>query len=73
LGDPVADEILRALLQAGSAGMTRTAIRDLFGRHRSGERIGMALTLLLTKGKARMGEKVTGGRHAETWFAVKEQ
>ena len=73
LGDPVADEILRALLQAGSAGMTRTAIRDLFGRHRSGERISMALTLLLPKGKARMGEKVTGGRHAETWFAVKEQ
>jgi len=70
LGDPVADEIMRALVQAGSAGMTRTAIRDLFGRHRSGERIGMALSLLITKGRARMEEKTTGGRPSETWFAV---
>jgi hypothetical protein len=70
LGDPIADEIMRALLQAGSAGMTRTAIRDLFGRHRSGERIGMALSLLLTKGRARMEEKMTRGRPSETWFAV---
>jgi Protein of unknown function (DUF3987) len=70
LGDPVADEIMRALLQAGSAGMTRTAIRDLFGRHRSGERIGMALSLLMTQGRARMEEKMTGGRPSETWFAV---
>jgi hypothetical protein len=69
LGDPVADEIMRALVQAGSAGMTRTAIRDLFGRHRSGERIGMALSLLITNGRARM-EKTTAGRPSETWFAV---
>ena len=73
LGDPVADEILRALLQAGSAGMTRTAIRDLFGRHRSGDRIGIALALLITKGRARMEQKVTGGRPSETWFAAKGQ
>jgi Protein of unknown function (DUF3987) len=71
LGDPIADEIMRALLQAGSAGMTRTAIRDLFGRHRSGERIGMALSLLMTKGRARVEEKMTRGRPSETWFAVK--
>jgi hypothetical protein len=70
LGDPVADEIMRALVQAGSAGMTRTAIRDLFGRHRSGERIGMALSLLITNGRARMEEKTTAGRPSETWFAV---
>jgi hypothetical protein len=70
LGDPIADEIMRALLQAGSAGMTRTAIRDLFGRHRSGERIGMALSLLMTKGRARVEEKMTRGRPSETWFAV---
>jgi hypothetical protein len=68
LGDPVADEILRALRQAG-AGMTRTAVRDLFGRHRSGERIGAALTLLVMKGRARMESANTGGRPVETWFA----
>jgi Bifunctional DNA primase/polymerase, N-terminal len=71
LGDPVADEIQQALRQAGSAGMTRTAIRDLFGRNRSGDRIGTALALLMSKGRARAEMTVTtGGRPAETWFAV---
>ena len=41
-----ADEILRALQQAGEDGMARTALRDLFGRHKSADRIGAALTLL---------------------------
>jgi hypothetical protein len=70
LGDPVADEIERALQHAGAEGMTRTAIRDLFGRNRSGDRIGAALYLLRMKGRARM-EAATGrgGRPAETWFA----
>ncbi len=54
LGDPVADEIMRALQHAGPEGMTRTAIRDLFGRNRSGDRIGVALALLATRGRARM-------------------
>jgi hypothetical protein len=70
LGDPVADEIQQALRQAGSAGMTRTAIRDLFGRNRSGDRIGTALALLMSKGRARTEMTVTTGRPAETWFAV---
>jgi hypothetical protein len=70
LGDPMADEILRALQQAGNAGMTRTAIRDLFGRHRSTNRIGQALALLATSGRARAETRITGGRAAEIWFAV---
>ena len=71
LGDPVADEIRQALRQAGGAGMTRTAIRDLFGRNRSSDRIGAALALLMSKGRARTEMTVTtGGRPAETWFAV---
>jgi hypothetical protein len=73
LGDPVADEILLALRQAGSAGMTRTAIRDLFGRHRSGDRIGAALALLTTRGWARMTMQATPGRPSETWFATEMQ
>lgn len=72
LGDPVADEILRALRQAGSDGMTRTAIRDLFGRHKSADRMGAALALLTTKDRARMEPRVSGGRPVETWFAVAE-
>jgi hypothetical protein len=72
LGDPIADEILRALQQAGSDGMTRTAIRDLFGRHKSADRIGAALTLLMTRGRARPEPRDSGGRPVETWFAVAE-
>ena len=52
LGDAVADDILRALQLAGSAGLTRTAIRDLLGRHQSADRIGAALALLLNKNLA---------------------
>ena len=70
LGDPIADEIMWALQQAGSDGMSRTAIRDLFGRNRSGDRIGAALGLLATSRRARMQMRETGGRSAEFWFAV---
>ena len=70
LGDPVADEIERAIRQVGAVGMTRTAIRDLFGRNRSGDRIGAALQLLVTKGRARFETSRTTGRPAETWFAI---
>ena len=69
LGDPVADEILRALQQACNDGMTRTAISNLFGRHKSGDRLGAALALLTTRGRARMEMKESGGRPVETWFA----
>jgi hypothetical protein len=42
LGDPVTDEILRALRKAGETGMTRTEIRDLFGRNATATRIRLA-------------------------------
>jgi hypothetical protein len=45
IGDPVADEILRAL-QNAPQGMTRTEISNLFGRHQSSSRIGAALQML---------------------------
>lgn len=73
LGDPVADEIARALQRAGPEGMTRTAIRDLFGRHRSAERIGAALALLMTRGRAKPESRATGGRPVEVWFATRVQ
>jgi len=69
LGDQVADEILRALRAAGAAGMTRTAIRDLFGRNQSAEQISAALDLLerrrLAVRDTRPGP--AGGRPAEVW------
>jgi hypothetical protein len=70
LGDPLADEIQLALRQAGANGKTRTDIRNLFGRHETGDRIAASLELLKTHGRARAEEKPTGGRPAETWFAV---
>jgi len=72
LGNPVADEILQALQRAGDAGMSRTELRDLFGRHRSAERIGGALMMLTTSGKARFETRSdTGGRPVEMWFAAR--
>jgi hypothetical protein len=72
LGDPVADEILIALKNAGARGMSRTAIRDLFGRNKSGDRIGAALKLLVTRGRARFESRSTGGRPMEVWFTSAE-
>jgi hypothetical protein len=67
-GDPEADAILDALRVAGSAGLTRTGIRDLFQRNKSAERINQALSLLLRMGKARWTSQETGGRPTERWF-----
>ena len=67
LGDPVADEIIRALRGAPD-GLTRTQIRDMFGRHRSGQ-ASRALGNLLELGLAYSKPEETGGRSAERWFA----
>jgi hypothetical protein len=70
LGDNVADDILRALQHAGREGMTRTAIRDLFGRHQSADRIGAALALLASGGRAKMETRQSAGRPTEIWIAM---
>jgi hypothetical protein len=69
LGDPVADELLRALRAAGSQGMTRTDIRDLFKRHKGAEQINRVLVKLLDYGSIRREPCETAGRTAERWFA----
>jgi Protein of unknown function (DUF3987) len=70
LGDPVVDDILRALRQSTSSGMTRTEIYNLFARHRTSDQIGAALLLLRTKNRVRSETKETSGRPSEVWFAV---
>jgi hypothetical protein len=67
LGDPVADELLR-LLRAAPEGLTRTAVRDQFGRHGS-HQIGRALASLGALGLVECRPEATGGRPAERWFA----
>ncbi len=69
LGDPVADDILRAL-QNAPEGLNRTDLQNLLGRHQSSNRIGQALALLLKYHRARVEQEQTGGRPLERWFAV---
>lgn len=68
VGDPVADDLLRAIRSSGANGMTRTEMRDLFKRNRSGAEIGTALELLSRLGHIHSRQvDDTGGRPAEVW------
>jgi len=69
-GDPVADDIMEALRAVGAEGISRTQIRDLFGRHKSADRINRALGELLKLGSVRKEDVPTGGRPIEKWYAV---
>lgn len=69
LGDPVADELARALRQSPD-GLTKTEIASLFGRHRRGPEIGRALGLLLEQGLATFTKEATDGRPVERWRAT---
>ncbi len=70
LGDPTADETIRALRAAGLGGMTRTEIRDFFGRNKSEREIGRALQVLQGLGMAFFTRNETKGRPEERWFAT---
>jgi len=69
LGDPVADEIVRALAQVGDQGLTRTEISRALGNHRSGVQLGRALDLLVQLNRAHCKTVETNGRPAEVWYA----
>jgi hypothetical protein len=69
-GNPLADELLQALRRAGPAGMARTAIHGLFGRHRSSDRIQAALRFLQRQDKVEPRQVETGGRPSEIWVAL---
>ncbi|PLS85070.1 MAG: hypothetical protein CYG60_14545, partial [Actinobacteria bacterium] len=69
-GDPVADRLYAALKEAGEEGMTRTEIRDLFGRNQGAEKVERALALLQSYGLVRSQSEKTGGRPSESWFVT---
>jgi hypothetical protein len=72
LGAAVADAIMLRLRQAGEAGLSRTAIRDAFGRNLKG--LGAVLEQLQCEGRATretMSAGRSGGRPPEVWRAVK--
>ena len=71
-GNPVADELLRALLGAGDDGLSRTDIRDMFGRNRSAGAIDNALQMLLRAQRVRTFQVSTNGRPREMWAALKD-
>jgi phage/plasmid primase-like uncharacterized protein len=68
LGDPVADEIYRAL-KVASDGLTRTEISNLFKRNKKAETIGPALEALTRAKLARSIQQQTDGRPVEVWRA----
>jgi len=71
LGDPVADALLVALRQQPD-GMTRTQVRDYFGRHARSADLDRALGLLREHGLVTCQSVGTGGRPAERWFATQD-
>jgi hypothetical protein len=68
LGDAVADEILRAL-RANPGGLTRSQVRDLFGRNKTESQIDRAVAILLNHHLIEMRTDATGGRPAQRLVA----
>jgi hypothetical protein len=68
LGDPMADDIRRALAEHPD-GLTRSELRDLFSRNRTRADIGRALDLLAGAGLARSHIRRDRGRPIERWTA----
>jgi uncharacterized protein DUF3987 len=68
-GDPVADQLLRQLRVAGTAGMTKTQISALFGRNRPAVAIDSAIALLDQLRLITGRETPTAGRPATVWVA----
>ncbi len=69
LGDPTADELLRALSETPE-GLTRTEIHKMFGRHKPTAEIDRALAVLAEHGLALARIESTSGRPAERWTKV---
>ena len=67
-GDPLAEQIHTALLNSKS-GLTRTQLRDLLQRNRSGAQVEQALAVLTRSGRAHCEQIQTAGRPAELWHA----
>jgi len=68
LGDPLVDEIYRALLEEPD-GLTRSQLRDLFSRNRRSKDIGQALDRLAATGRIHAERLHQRGRPAELWRA----
>jgi len=69
LGDPAADETLKALEGAGPEGMTKTELHNHFGRNRAASELARALSLLEAQGIIRREKCLSpGGRSVERFI-----
>jgi hypothetical protein len=71
IGDAGADKVLEEL-KAREEGMTRTEIRDLFGRNRSGEELDRIMEVLAEAGRIRVTKHRENGskKPVERWHAA---
>jgi hypothetical protein len=71
IGDPDADKVLETLKECAD-GLTRTEVRDLFGRNRSGEELDRILKVLADAGRVRVTRHREGGskKPVERWHAA---
>ena len=71
VGEAFTDEVLRVLRSAGSSGMSRIDLYQIFIGHRSKDKIRTALIRLLAAGKVRREQRPgSRGLAGEMWFAV---
>jgi len=61
---------LAALRAAGERRLTRTEIREHFGRHKPADEINRALGVLIEYGSVRPAKEESGGRPTERFFAL---
>jgi hypothetical protein len=69
LGDPLADELLK-LIRNAHEGVTRTEIRDFFGRHKSHQDIDRGLAMLQETKFIERRREATGGRPKDVFTAI---
>jgi hypothetical protein len=69
LGDPVADEVLRAL-RVSPDGCSRWDLSNLFSRHKPAEDLDRALAILVERGLIRFAREETSGRTVTRYWAL---
>jgi hypothetical protein len=73
LGDPDAETVIAALEDAWPDPLTRSDVRDLFGRHRTANDIDLALERLLAADRITVGQEASGGRPTTLIRLVRQQ
>lgn len=70
LGNPVAERVLKLLQEAGSGGLSLTALYDGLSGHVEREELHAALKQLHSQGLAGFEKVKTSGRPVQVWFAA---